>query len=52
MSLSLVLTCILTRPLLVSRTILGIVSNVTTSETPVIIALAVLLLLLVVVPLS
>jgi hypothetical protein len=50
--LALVLICILTRPLLVSGTILGIVSSVTTSETPVVIALAVLLLLLVVVPLS
>jgi hypothetical protein len=53
--LALVLSCILTLPLLVPRTILGIVSGVTTGEASVVIALAVLLLLwllLIVVPLS
>jgi hypothetical protein len=50
--LVLVLICILPLPLLVPRTILGIVSGAATSETLVIIALMVLLLWLVVVPLS
>jgi hypothetical protein len=50
--LALILICILTLPLLVSGTILSIVSGAATSETPVIIALTVLLLWLVVVPLS
>jgi hypothetical protein len=48
--LALILIYILT--LLVPRTILGIVSGAATSETPVAIALTVLLLWLVVVPLS
>jgi hypothetical protein len=48
--LALVLIRILTLPLLVSGTTLGIVPSVTTSETSVVIAL--LVLLLVVVPLS
>jgi hypothetical protein len=48
--LALILICILTLPLLVSRTILGIVPSISTSETSVVIALAVLRLLLVVVP--
>jgi hypothetical protein len=48
--LALVLICILTLPLLISGAILGILPSVTTSETSVVIALAVLLL--VVVPLS
>jgi ABC-type Fe3+-siderophore transport system permease subunit len=52
LSLALVLIYILTLPLLVSGTILGIVSDAATSETLVIIALTVLLLWLVVVPLS
>jgi hypothetical protein len=47
----LILVGILSLPLLVPRAILGIVSGVTTSETPVVIGLAVLLLLLMV-PLS
>jgi hypothetical protein len=50
--LALILIYILTLPLLVPRTILGIVSGATTSETLVIIALPVLLLWLVVVPLN
>jgi hypothetical protein len=50
--LALILICILTLPLLVSGTILGIVSGAATSETPVVVALMVLLLWLVVVPLS
>jgi hypothetical protein len=50
--LALILICILTLPLLVSGTILGIVSGAATSETPIVIALTVLLLWLVVVPLS
>jgi hypothetical protein len=50
--LALVLICILTLPLLVSGAIFSILPSVTTSETSVVIALAVLLLLLVVVPLS
>ena len=44
--------CILPLLLLVSGAILGIVYSATTSETSVVFALAVLLLLLVVVPLS
>jgi hypothetical protein len=51
LSLALILINILPLPLLVPRAILGIVSGVATCETPVIICLAVLLLLLVV-PLS
>jgi hypothetical protein len=51
--LALVLIGILSLPLLVSGAILGIVSSVTTSETPVVIGLTVLLLLwLIVVPLN
>jgi hypothetical protein len=50
--LALVLVGILSLPLLVPRAILGIVSNVTTSETPVVIALTVLLLLWLSVPLN
>ena len=46
--LALVLVGILPLPLLVSRAILGIMSGVTTSETRVVIGLAVLLLLLIV----
>jgi hypothetical protein len=49
--LALTLINILPLPLLVPRAILGIVSGVTASETPVVICLAVLLLLLIV-PLS
>jgi hypothetical protein len=55
MPLALFLIRILTLPLLVSGTILGIMSGAATSETPVIIALAVLLLLrllLIVIPRS
>ena len=52
LSLALVLTGILPLPLLVLGTILGIVSSAATSETPVVIALMVLLLWLVVVPLN
>jgi hypothetical protein len=43
--LALVLVGILSLPLLVSEAILGIMSGVTTSETPVIIGLTILLLL-------
>jgi hypothetical protein len=43
---------ILPLPLLVLGTILGVVSSAATSETPVVIALTVLLLWLVVVPLN
>jgi hypothetical protein len=51
--LALVLIRILSRPLLVPRAILGIVSSVTTSETSIIIGLTVLLLQwLIVVPLN
>jgi hypothetical protein len=50
--LALVLIYILTLPLLVSGTILGVVSDTATSEALVIIALTVLLLRLVVVPLN
>jgi hypothetical protein len=50
--LALILIYILTLPLLVPGTILGIVSGAATSETLVIIALPVLLLRLVVVPLN
>jgi hypothetical protein len=51
--LALVLVGILSLPLLVPRTILGLVSSVTTSETLVVVALTVLLLLwLIVVPLN
>jgi hypothetical protein len=49
--LALVLINILPLPLLVSRAILGIMSGVATCETPVVICLAILLLLLIV-PLS
>jgi hypothetical protein len=51
LSLSLVLIDILPLPLLVPGAILGIVSGVATCETPIVICLAVLLLLLIV-PLS
>jgi hypothetical protein len=51
LSLALILINILPLPLLVPGAILGIVSGVATCETPVVICLAVLLLLLVV-PLS
>jgi hypothetical protein len=46
--LALVLFGILSPPLLVSGAILGIMSGVTTSETPVVIGLMILLLLLIV----
>jgi hypothetical protein len=49
--LALILVGILSLPLLVSGAILGIMSGVTTSETLVIIGLAVLLLLWLIVPL-
>jgi hypothetical protein len=48
----LVLVGILSLPLLVSGAILGIMSGVTTSETPVVIGLTVLLLLWLIVPLN
>jgi hypothetical protein len=48
----LVLVGILSLPLLVSGAIIGIMSSVTTSETPVVIGLMVLLLLLLIVPLN
>jgi hypothetical protein len=48
----LVLVGILPLPLLVSGAILGIMSGVTTSETPVVIDLTVLLLLWLIVPLN
>jgi hypothetical protein len=51
LSLALILVGILSLPLLVPGAILGIMSDVTTSETPVVICLTVLLLLLIV-PLS
>jgi hypothetical protein len=51
--LALILVGILPLPLLISGAILGIMSGVTTSETPVVIGLTVLLLLwLIVVPLN
>jgi hypothetical protein len=50
--LALILICILTLPLLVSGTILGIVSGAATSEASIVIALTVLLLWLVVVHLG
>jgi hypothetical protein len=50
--LALVLVGILSLPLLVSGAILGIMSGVTTSETPVVIGLTVLLLLWLIVPLN
>jgi hypothetical protein len=51
--LALILVGILSLPLLISGAILGIVSGVTTSETPVVIDLTVLVLLwLIVVPLN
>jgi hypothetical protein len=49
--LALILIRILSLPLLISGAIFGIVSSVTTSETPVVIGLTVLLLWLIVVPL-
>jgi hypothetical protein len=52
MSLALVLVGILSLPLLVSGAILGIMSGVTTCETPVVIGLTVLLLLWLIVPLN
>jgi hypothetical protein len=53
MPLALILVGILSLPLLVPRAILGIVSGVTTSETPIVIGRTVLLLLwLIVVSLS
>jgi hypothetical protein len=48
----LILVGILPLPLLISGAILGIVSRVTTSETPVVIGLTVLLLLWLIVPLN
>jgi hypothetical protein len=51
LSLVLILVGILSLPLLVPGAILGIMSGVTTSETPIVIGLTVLLLLLIV-PLS
>jgi hypothetical protein len=51
LSLALILVGILSLPLLVPGAILGIMSGVTTSETPVFIGLTVLLLLLII-PLS
>jgi hypothetical protein len=51
LSLALVLVNILSLPLLVSGAILGIMSGVATSETPVVIGLSILLLRLIV-PLS
>jgi hypothetical protein len=51
LSLALILINILPLPLLVSRAILGIMSGIATCETPVVICLAILLLLLIV-PLS
>ena len=52
LSLALVLIDILPLPLLVSGAILGIMSGVTTSETPVVIGMTILLLLWLIVPLS
>ena len=52
LSLALILVGILSLPLLVSGAILGIMSGVTTSETPVVIGLTVLLLLWLIVPLN
>jgi hypothetical protein len=53
LSLALVLVGILSLPLLVPGAILGIMSSVTTSETPVVIGLTILLLLLwLIVPLN
>jgi hypothetical protein len=51
LSLALILVGILSLPLPVSGAILGIMSGVTTSETPVVISMTILLLLLIV-PLS
>jgi uncharacterized membrane protein YgaE (UPF0421/DUF939 family) len=50
--LALVLVGILSLPLLVSGAILGIMSGVTISETPVVIGLMILLLLWLIVPLN
>ena len=50
--LALVLVDILSLPLLVSGAILSIMSGVTTSKTPIVIGLTVLLLWLIVVPLN
>jgi hypothetical protein len=50
--LALVQICILPLPLLVLGSVLGIMSGAATSETPVVIALTVLLLWLVAVPRS
>jgi hypothetical protein len=50
--LALILVGILPLPLLISRAILGIVSSVTTSETPIVIGLTVLLLLWLIVSLN
>jgi hypothetical protein len=53
LSLALILVGILSLPLLVPGAILGIMSGVTTSETPVVIGLTILLLLLwLIVPLN
>jgi hypothetical protein len=52
LSLALVLVGILSLSLLVSGAILGIMSGVTTSETPIVIGLTVLLLLWLIVPLN
>jgi uncharacterized membrane protein YgaE (UPF0421/DUF939 family) len=50
--LALVLVRILSLPLLIPGEILGIMSRVTTSETPIVIGLTVLLLLWLIVPLN
>jgi hypothetical protein len=52
LSLALILVGILSLLLLVSGAILGIMSGVTTSETPVVICLTVLLLMWLIVPLN
>ena len=52
MPLALILINILPLPLLVPGAILGIMSGVTTSETPVVIGLTILLLLWLIAPLS
>jgi hypothetical protein len=52
LALALILVGILPLPLLISRAILGIVSSVTTSETPIVIGMTVLLLLWLIVPLN
>jgi hypothetical protein len=52
LSLALILINILPLPLLVPGAILGVMSGVAACETPVVICLAILLLLLLIVPLS